>query len=238
MTMPHPNSIHRHEVYHKTLSNSSWKKKKKKKNAQCLEIATYNGAKQMPALYFLWTFSGFMEIWFVIPSTDESWKIAVERESRGSRSHEDLTHHLLNYLRSNYPGIQWVVNVYDDVYGFKNHAVRGNFYSLFRHYGHNIVVGKLNIGQSTPLQNLDSTFREAFTIKCNWYGIDGLLCDVDPGRTVIATWNELRRRGITPVMLHIVRYSIDIESANNFDARYLSSQEMPGTALATLIATN
>lgn len=135
------------------------------------------------------------------------------------------------------------MNVYDDVYGFEQHTVRGyksNHHVLFHHFGHNIVVGRLVVGQSTsPPQNLKSTLRSAYWPHCILYGIPGhLTCAIHAGKTVKSTWNQLRNRGLNPVMLHIIQYGIDIKCAHYFDERYLVSKiSLPGTTV-TLIATN
>jgi hypothetical protein len=195
---------------------------------------------------FLYTIPPFLVLQKcnLIPPAGESWKRLVERESQTSgRSHRDLARLLLSSLHNKYPRGEWLVNVYDDVSGFRNHAYRAltsNVHHLFRYFGHNIVVAKLIIERGTPsqLQNLGQIFWESYRPQCTLYGYSTTYCDVHAGRTVEATWNALKQRGVNPVMLHMEHQTVNIESTLNFDERYISSKELAGTRLATLIAVN
>lgn len=166
----------------------------------------------------------------------------MERESRrySSRSHHDLAILLRDYLQRNYPGVSWVVIVYDDVRGFENHAVYGtDYYSLYSHFGHNIVVGYRIKGQSnSPPENLENTFSKAYRKQedCHrrWWETT---CTLNAKRTVLATWKQLRRRGITPVMLFVIRNGINVHKADNANRGYIVSQKVTG-GFATLLVIN
>ena len=152
------------------------------------------------------------------------WKTDVERESRSHLSHQDLSIHLRNYLRDKYPGVYWVAVVYDDVTGFSKHTVRaveGSSYHLWRHYGHNIVVGRL-INPQTSYSNLDSLFWQAYSPQYDSSGFLDLGSPVlNALRTVDSTWSNLVNLGVRPVMLHVVSSGVSNAAAWQFDRDHL-----------------
>ena len=132
--------------------------------------------------------------------------------------------------------MNWVVIVYDDVRGFQFHTVQGAFYHLWRHYGHNIVVGRL-INPGLPYTNLNSLFWNAYSPQYDSSGFWGWGPKVlNAERTVESTWNGLVSRGVTPVMLHILRSDISYSVTSYFSTSYLVTTSLNGNGFATLIA--
>ena len=166
----------------------------------------------------------------------EYWKTDVERESRvhSSKSNSDLAEYLHDYLKQRYPGVSWMVIVYDDVTGYQIHTYRGvsPIYSLFRHYGHNIIVTRLIYG-SPPSQDLGNLLEQSYRKRedCSWWSG----CELNAEHTVDATWNVLDD-SVTPRLLHVVCSNVDVSAAWYFDSRYVASKSLSG-AFVTLIAT-
>lgn len=185
---------------------------------------------------------------FLYNTTGEQWKADVERESRteSSRSHNSLALYLRDYLHDRYPGVYWVVVVYDDVTGSPKHTVKGSYYHLFRHYGHNIVVSRIIPGSSVYApDNLENALSQSYRKRrdcssvCTSYfwGIctsSTEVCTFNADRTNCDTWDELDRR-VSPVMLHVVRSDISVTSAWWANQRYIVSQSMDGS-FVTLLA--
>ncbi|XP_033647599.1 uncharacterized protein LOC117307061 [Asterias rubens] len=148
----------------------------------------------------------------------ELWKTDIERESREK---SDLTHHglsiyLKNYLCVNYPGVYWMVAVYDPISGSDKHTVSGyGYYHLFRHYGHNIVVGHSlpNIGSSH--NDLSVLFWRAYSRQYDKKGWGGSVLNAQ--RTVSATWDKLVNLGVRPDMLLIYRSTYSGAWASCYD---------------------
>ena len=101
-----------------------------------------------------------------------------------------------------------MVIVYSDVTGGRKHSYRGytsTVHVLFRHHGHNIVVGRLAGGSgNTAPDDLLATFEEDYapvSIACTgWWTVT---CYLDSTTTNLNTWNNLVASGVSPVMLHI-----------------------------------
>ena len=183
-------------------------------------------------------------------NTGDQWKDDVERESRSqsSRSHSSLASYLLDHLRDNYPGVYWAVIVYDDVTGYPKHTVRGSYYHLFRHHGHNIVVGRIIPGPSIHAPNnlgrvLTQSYRKrqdcTFRTRCRyilWICTPEVYedCTVNAQRTNRDTWDALQRQ-VSPVMLHVVRAGISAASSTWGVTSYVESRNMDG-AFVTLLA--
>lgn len=170
----------------------------------------------------------------------DQWKDDIERETRSSSSHENLSRHLYNYLENKYPGVYWVVTIYDDVTGYDKHTIQGSFYYLFRHYGHNIVVGRL-LQRDSPSSNLRNIFSQAYSRQdhctSNSWRWGTVTCTFDPRPTVDATWNALVSRGVNPIMLHIIKDDIGISTTYLNDPRYIIAEDVSG-GFAILIATD
>ena len=147
------------------------------------------------------------------------WKQDVERESRRSDlSTRSLSVHLRDYLQRKYPGVFWIVVVYDPIFGYDKHTLTGdgpNVYHLFRHYGHNIVVCRRIISELPHApSNLRNTFFQLY------YGYEGhqrhiscggqIYChttyttEYDSHRTYDGTWRNLHNHGVYPTMLLII----------------------------------
>ena len=78
----------------------------------------------------------------------------------GSLSNEALASFLAGQLRASYPESFWMVNVYNPIAGWDNHAVFGHnrrtYYHKFRYYNHNLVVVRYP-GQRTDRPDLRLT---------------------------------------------------------------------------------
>ena len=102
----------------------------------------------------------------------EQWKADVERESReylkhhGTRPDYPLVDYLRNYLDNKYPGIYWIVVVYDPVDKQEQHKLSGDdkfVYYLFQHYGQNIVLCQKNPKFLHPKPyNLEQVFLRSY----------------------------------------------------------------------------
>ena len=134
----------------------------------------------------------------------------------------------------------WVVIVYDDVSGWEAHTVEGQYYHLFRHYGHNIVVGRIVEPYSTRdpsglAQKFSSALQIHWQSECtNWLCLS-TYSRVDAKPTVDATWSNLYNEGITPIMLHVFRGNTNGAVATTDNAR-ASILHLPDGGLATLLA--
>ena len=171
----------------------------------------------------------------------DNWEADVERESRSesSRSHESLAIYLRDYLHQKYPGVYWMVIVYDDVTGYPKHTVRGSYYHLFRHYGHNIVVNRIIPGSSVHSpDNLENVLsqsyrkRETCVTVCLQYFLvwctnEWTSCTFHAKNTNDATWNELQTY-VSPVLLHVTRSGISLSWASWFNNRHIVGQSMDG----------
>ena len=142
----------------------------------------------------------------------EAWKNDIARESRthGGKSHSDLANYLINYLENRYDDVVWVVIVYDGVSGWDAHTVKGTYYHLFRHYGHNIVVGRITEPYHTRYPYyLRAKFSNAlsvhYTTECGNWWCTWTRYRVNSRPTVEATWDNLYRQDLNPIMLHVVR---------------------------------
>ena len=163
----------------------------------------------------------------------------MERESRvhSSKSNDDLAKYLRDYLQQRYPGVDWMVIVYDDVTGYQIHTYRGvnPVYHLFRHYGHNIIVSQLIHGShiSPPSQDLGNLLEQSYRKRedCSWWSG----CELNAEHTVDATWNVLDD-SVTPRLLHVVRSNVGVAAAWYFDSRFVATKSLSG-AFVTLIAT-
>ena len=134
----------------------------------------------------------------------------------------------------------WVVIVYDDVSGWDAHTVKGEYYNLFRHYGHNIVVGRIVEPYSTRYpwglsQKFSSALRIHWKSECTDWTCWSRYSRVDARPTVDATWNNLYNEGITPIMLHVFRGNTDGAVAISGNGR-LSVRRLADGGLATLLA--
>lgn len=129
-----------------------------------------------------------------------------------------------------------MVTVYDDVTGGDKHTVKGSYYHLFRHFGHNIVVSRLIPGQAHPT-NLQSAFLEEYTRRedCSrsWWSTT---CTFNAWNTVQDTWNKLvNRANVSPVMLHVIRSGIGRTTVYSDDSSYIYVGGVSGD-FAVLIA--
>ena len=152
------------------------------------------------AYYYDVTFSG------------EAWKDDIERESRNHhrKSHNELAKYLRTYLTNRYPNVLWVVVVYDDVAGWHSHTVKGYYKHLFRHHGHNIVVSRIVRPYTTKApSNLKNKFWAAFKPKwdrvCKNSWCWGKKDRLNARPSVDATWDNLYRQGVRPIMVHMIR---------------------------------
>ena len=139
-----------------------------------------------------------------------------------------------------YGAVYWVVIVYDDVSGYSEHTVRGTYFTLFRHYGHNIVVGqvKFPLSRNAP-SNLSGKFWEAYTPtyykKCRDPACWSSYQKLDSKPSADDTWSALRENGVYPVMLHMFTSGIGYGIASYFDDRMMNTAVTNG-GRATLIA--
>ena len=180
----------------------------------------------------------------IIIVSGEAWKqdVTSESQTHSGKSHYDLADYLMTFLKDKYGAVYWVVVVYDDVSGYQEHTVKGTNFHLFRHYGHNIVVGhvKLPSSRNAP-SDLSEKFWEAYTptyyTKCRdplcWSSYQKL----DSKPSVDDTWNALEDEGLHPVMLHMFTSGIDYGIGSYFDDRMINAAlTSTNGGYATLIA--
>ena len=176
----------------------------------------------------------------------EAWKqdITSESQTHSEKSHYDLAVHLKTFLTNKYSNIYWVAVVYDDVTGSPAHTVQGrqgSYYDLFRHYGHNIVVGRVILpSYRNEPSDISGKFWAAYTPtyveKC-W---NPPVCwskytKLDAKPSCLDTWNNLYNQGLYPVMLHMFTSGIGSGIVDNFDGRLLIV-DLDNGGRATLIA--
>ena len=147
--------------------------------------------------------------------------------------------YLNTFLRENYGAVYWLVIVYDDVTGYSEHTVRGTYFHLFRHYGHNIVVGqvKFPLSRYAP-SDLEGKFWEAYRPtyykKCRDPACWSSYQKLDSKPSADNTWSALDD-GLHKVMLHMFTSGIDYGISSYFDDRMISVAVTNG-GRATLIA--
>ena len=134
----------------------------------------------------------------------------------------------------------WAVIVYDDVSGWDAHTVKGQYYHLFRYYGHNIVVGRILKPYSTRYpRGLSQKFSNALQIhwksECRDWTCWSRYSRVNARPTVEATWNNLYGQGITPIMLHVLRGNTNGAVVTSAGAQAYVHQ-LPDGGVATLLA--
>ena len=162
------------------------------------------------------------------------------KSKHSGKSHSDLAVYLKSFLKDKYPSVYWVVVVYDDVSGYKAHNVKGSHYHLFRHYGHNIVVGQVILpSYRKKPSDISGKFWQAYTPTyykdcwdpACWSSTSKL--NAEP--SIADTWSNLYNQGLYPVMLHMFTSGIGAGIAHHFDGRLLIVDLDKG-GLATLIA--
>jgi len=100
----------------------------------------------------------------LLPSfpVDDLYKAEVDTlgRSNGNLGNEALAHFIYARLNSLFPESLWMVNVYDPIGLFENHAVNGyhayTYYHKFRYYGHNLVVARYAVERLDRSLNLDN----------------------------------------------------------------------------------
>ena len=172
----------------------------------------------------------------------EAWKhdITLESEIHSYKSHYDLAVYLKTFLSNKYSSVYWVVVVYDDVSGYEAHTVKGSYHHLFRHYGHNIVVGRVILpSNGNEPSDISERFRAAYTPTfdhvCSDYWCWSKHDKLNAEQSVLNTWNNLYNQGLYPVMLHMFTSGIGSGIAHHFDGRLLVA-ELTNGGIATLIA--
>ena len=166
----------------------------------------------------------------------------MERETRvhHGKSHNDLSLYLFNYLTKRYPDVVWAVVIYDDVYGWDTHTVKGDFYSIFRHYGNNVVVGRIVSPYKYSYPNdIGGKFQRALSqqmidICTGWCVGEDLRVNAQP--TVDTTWDNLYREGLTPIMLHVYRGGIGGSVVTQSNAPCVQKRYLNDGGIATLLA--
>ena len=172
----------------------------------------------------------------------EAWKQDIDSESQthSGKSNYDLAYHLMTFLRNKYSSIQWVAVVYDEVTGWEAHTVKGTYYHHFRHYGHNIVVGRVILPsyRNVP-SDLSGKFWRAYTPTyyddCWDPACWSKKTKLNSKPSVDNTWNKLYDEGLYPVMLHMFTSGIGSGAAHNFQGR-LIIENLTNGGRATLIA--
>ena len=117
--------------------------------------------------------------------------------------------------------------------------MKGSYHHLFRHYGHNIVVGRVILpSYRNEPSDISGKFWRAYTPTfdhvCNswcWYKYDKL----NSKPSVFDTWDNLYNQGLYPVMLHMFTSGIGSGNSHNFDGRLLIV-DLTNGGRATLIA--
>ena len=173
---------------------------------------------------------------------DDSWKQDVERETRvhDDKSRFDLSVYLFNYLTNKYPDVVWAVVIYDDVYGWDTHTIKGDFYSIFRHHGNNVVVGRIVSPYRHSYPNdIGGKFQRALSQHMidtctGWCWGEKLRVNAQP--TVDTTWNNLYTEGLTPIMLLVYRGGIDGSVTVPDNSPWVQSRQLNDGGIATLLA--
>ena len=159
--------------------------------------------------------------------TGNAWKVDIDRESRnnGGYSHEQLAKYLRSYLSRNYPNVLWLVVVYDQVTGSRSHSVRGLFHFAFRHFGHNIVVGRiLNPSAKTPPTNLKAKVDHLCGIETS--KINRLLVGItsshvlrfDAQEISKKLWDGLPTHSVNKVTLLVLEKGVNFDVSTNANA--------------------
>ncbi len=165
----------------------------------------------------------------------------MERETRVHYrlSRSSLSLYLYNYLTNRYPDVVWAVAIYDDVYGWDTHTVKGQYYYLFRHKGNNVVVGRIvSPHKYSYPHDIGGKFQRALSqrmvdICTGWCW--GVILRVNARPTVDATWTNLYRQGLSPIMLHVVRGGIRRSVRIAYSPR-ATFRHLKDGGLATLLA--
>ena len=157
-----------------------------------------------------------------------------------SWSHQYVADRIVLYLSIAYPSVYWVAVVYDDVTGFEEHTVVGSYHHLFRHYGHNIVVGRVILpSYRNEPSDISGRFWAAYTptyVKDCWDpACWSQYTKLDAKPSCLDTWYNLYNKGLYPVMLHMFTSYIGSGIAHNFDGRLLIV-DLHNGGRATLIA--
>lgn len=100
----------------------------------------------------------------LLPSflVDDLYKERVDTLGRvfGNLGNRALAGLIYLRLKSLFPESLWMVNVYDPIGLFENHAVNGyhayTYYHKFRYYGHNLVVARYAVERLDRSLNLDN----------------------------------------------------------------------------------
>ena len=156
------------------------------------------------------------------------------------KSHHDLSLYLYNYLTNRYLDVVWAAVIYDDVSGWDIHTVKGQYYHLFRHYGNNVVVGRI----VSPYKyrypyDIAGKFQRALSQHmvdtCTGWCL-GETLRVNARPTVDATWNNLYREGLTPIMLLVYRGGIGGSVTIPSNSPWAQSRNLNDGGIATLLA--
>ena len=166
----------------------------------------------------------------------------MERETRvhDDKSRFDLSVYLFNYLTNRYPDVVWAVVIYDDVSGWDTHTVKGDFYSIFRHHGNNVVVGRIVSPYRHSYPNdIGGKFQRALSQHMidtctGWCWGEKLRVNAQP--TVDTTWNNLYTEGLTPIMLLVYRGGIDGSVTVPDNSPWVQSRQLNDGGIATLLA--
>ena len=118
--------------------------------------------------------------------------------------------------------------------------MKGSYHHLFRHYGHNIVVGRVILpSNGNEPSDISGKFWAAYAPTYDENCWDPACWSrqtkLNSQPSVRDTWSNLNDQGLTPVMLHMFTSGIGYGIAHHFDGRLLVAGLTNG-GQATLIA--
>ena len=166
----------------------------------------------------------------LLPSflVDDLYKERVDTLGREFRNLNNRALAALIYIRlkSLFPESLWMVNVYDPIGLFENHAVSGHYdytyYHKFRYYGHNLVVARYAVERLDRSLNLEN------------------IVGTENGNHALNTLNSIANKFGRPswYCIHVVRRGSGLASSTNIanGTNYLW-KEFPNF-IVTVIAPN
>lgn len=142
------------------------------------------------------------------------WKIEVENIVRYSSSgmpHQLLANHIRDSISNMFPGMQFIVLVYDELYGGDNHQFYSSYQTdvtyLWRLNGHNVIVQRLKNNPSPPIEaDFPSIFRDYLEYAgCNPFRTKSSNAEVCSGY-VYNRWTH----EFGPVFVHVAESNVEV----------------------------
>ena len=135
-------------------------------------------------------------------------------------SHEEMAKNIQNSLQKHY-GIKFTVLVYDDVYGYGVHNVQGTqYYSNFREWGHNVVVGYSK-------DDLESTPEQMAMVK--WKLLGAVLNQGCHASTIVEkVKNLLNKHSIPYSMIFAAPWGSKLRAYSDIESTYFLNYDCWG----------